>query len=240
MKKGLFLVLVSVMLLAGCGASKDEGTESAPVQEVQSKVVDIKDEVETEVVESTEATTEESTQVESEEVSEETATKEETSKQTQEKPGDETQQPNQDTQSNNNQQSGQVEQVQPDNTQDDTSDDVADDVVDTSNEVCPYPLYTLMYDNQGYPYFYGKWGGSANMDADNLAKTESCKEQWGVYMCEHFMVNDYLSFDYSWQSIGNYQGMNVVVRYIESCNGEYLGSPESRGIPTAGNGIWID
>lgn len=44
----------------------------------------------------------------------------------------------------------------------------------------------------------------------------------------------------SWLSIGRYQGMQIVVRYIESCNGVFLGTPESRGIPTAGNGIWQD
>ena len=44
-------------------------------------------------------------------------------------------------------------------------------VAGTRVEICPYNLYTMAYDNQGYPYFYGKWGGSANMDADNWAKT---------------------------------------------------------------------
>lgn len=250
MKKELLLLLfISVMLLVGCGGANDEGTESASVQETKTEIVTIQSDEDVEVVvedtefvESTEVSTEESTQVESEEVSEETGAKEETSKPTQEKPAGETQQPNQGTQSNNNQQSGQVEPVQPDNSQKDTSNDV----VDTSNEVCPYPLYTLMYDNQGYPYYYGKWGGSANMDASNWAKTDACQQQMDDYMCENFTVwdeahmNGSMSYDFSWQCIGNYQGMNVVVRYVEKCNGEFLSSPEARGIPTSGNGIWID
>lgn len=116
----------------------------------------------------------------------------------------------------------------------------------TRIEICPYELYSMAYDNQGYPYFYGKWGGSANMDADNWAKTEACIDQMGEYMCEHYTIwrEDYnaegVSFDYSWQLIGRYDGMEIVVRYVESCNNIFLDSPEARGIPTAGNGVWYE
>ena len=117
-------------------------------------------------------------------------------------------------------------------------------VAGTRIEKCPYELYTMAYDNQGYPYFYGKWGGSANMDAENYAKTEACIDEMGEYMCEHYTIwrEDYnaegVSFDYSWILIGRYDGMEIVVRYIESCNNIFLDSPEARGIPTAGNGVW--
>lgn len=116
----------------------------------------------------------------------------------------------------------------------------------TQIEICPYELYSMAYDNQGYPYFYGKWGGSANMDADNLAKTQACIDQMGEYMSENHSIwrEDFgavgVSFDYSWQLIGRYEGMEVVVRYVESCNGTFLDSPEERGIPTAGNGVWYE
>lgn len=116
----------------------------------------------------------------------------------------------------------------------------------TKIEICPYELYSMAYDNQGYPYFYGKWGGSANMDADNYAKTSACIDQIGEYMSENYSIwrEDFgavgVSFDYSWQLIGRYEGMEVVVRYVESCNGTVLDSPEERGIPTAGNGIWYE
>lgn len=114
----------------------------------------------------------------------------------------------------------------------------------TRIEICPYELYSMAYDNQGYPYFYGKWGGSANMDADNWAKTDAYIDQMGEYMCDNYSIwrEDFdavgVSFDYSWQLIGRYEGMEIVVRYVESCNGIFLDSPEERGIPTAGNGVW--
>lgn len=116
----------------------------------------------------------------------------------------------------------------------------------TRIEKCPYELYSMAYDNQGYPYFYGKWGGSANMDAENYAKTEACIDQMGEYMCEHYTIwrEDFdaegVSFDYSWQLIGRYEGIEIVVRYVESCNNIFLDSPEERGIPTAGNGVWYE
>ena len=119
-------------------------------------------------------------------------------------------------------------------------------IAGTRIEICPYELYTMAYDNQGYPYFYGKWGGSANMDADNLAKTEACIDQMGEYMRDNYSIwrEDFdavgVSFDYSWQLIGRYEGMEIVVRYVESCNGTFLDSPEERGIPTAGNGVWYE
>lgn len=114
---------------------------------------------------------------------------------------------------------------------------------DTQNEVCPYELYVIYYDNQGYPYFYGKSGGSANMDADNWAKTDDCIKQIDNYMMNNFKViagdgSWSQSSITSWQYIGTYQGMVVVVRYIQTCNDVLLDSPESRGISTAGNGIW--
>lgn len=119
-------------------------------------------------------------------------------------------------------------------------------VAGTRIEKCPYELYSMAYDNQGYPYFYGKWGGSANMDADNYAKTQACIDQMGEYMCEHYTIwrEDYnaegVSFVYSWILIGRYDGMEIVVRYVESCNNIFLDSPEARGIPTAGNGVWYE
>lgn len=119
-------------------------------------------------------------------------------------------------------------------------------VAGTRIEKCPYKLYTMAYDNQGYPYFYGKWGGSANMDAENYAKTEACIDEMGEYMCEHYTIwrEDYnaegVSFDYSWILIGRYDGMEIVVRYVESCNNVFLDSPEARGIPTDGNGVWYE
>lgn len=98
-----------------------------------------------------------------------------------------------------------------------------------SDETCPYPLYTMFYDNRGIPYFYGKWGGSANMDADNLAMTNNCM----AAIDSHMMASGASSWMVSWKLIGTYSGMKVVVRYVEDGN-----SPEAVGIPTAGNGIW--
>lgn len=117
---------------------------------------------------------------------------------------------------------------------------------ETGEEPCPYPLYTIMYDNQGYPYYYGKWGGSANMDADNYAKTQACDAQVSQYIGENFKVwnEDHTSGTsssmVSWKSIGRYQGMQVVVRFVAVVNDVRLAEPEDRGIPTAGNGIWKD
>ena len=110
----------------------------------------------------------------------------------------------------------------------------------------PYTLYEIYYDDQGYPYYYGQWGGQLNMDAENWEKTSACSIRVAQYMSENFTIwnEDHTSGSYwssgSWLSIGRYQGMQIVVRYIESCNDIYLGTPESRGIPTAGNGIWQD
>ena len=91
---------------------------------------------------------------------------------------------------------------------------------------CPYPLYKIFYDDRGYPYFYGKWGGSANMDADNLHKTEACSAAIGDYMLYE------KGFSYimqPWRFLGTYDGVPVVVRYIQ-IPGE-ADSPESYGIP---------
>lgn len=118
-----------------------------------------------------------------------------------------------------------------------------DTAVDTQNEVCPYELYVIYYDNQGYPYFYGKWGGSANMDAENLTKTDTCMKQMENYLTENFKVTTEDGWwqgpnGIAWRHIGTYQGTKVVVRYVDLCNNVILDSPESRGISTAGNGIW--
>lgn len=112
-----------------------------------------------------------------------------------------------------------------------------------AGEVCPYTLYVIQYDALGYPYFYGKWGGSANMDADNWAKTDACMRQMSAYVSDHYMITNAdgtgsCTSVGSWKLIGTYQGMPVVVRYVEVCNEVNLGTPEARGIPTAGNGIW--
>ena len=101
-----------------------------------------------------------------------------------------------------------------------TSSEQASVTNHAQDEVCPYELYVIYYDNQGYPYYYGKWGGSANMDADNYAKTENCGDQMSRYMSENFSVwneehtGKRVSSTTSWQLIGTYQGMSVVVRYI--------------------------
>lgn len=91
---------------------------------------------------------------------------------------------------------------------------------------CPYPLYKIFYDDRGYPYFYGKWGGPANMDADNLHKTEACLDAIGDYMLYE------KGFSYimqPWRSLGTYDEVSVVVRYIQ-IPGE-TDSLESYGIP---------
>ena len=119
----------------------------------------------------------------------------------------------------------------------------ANPVPNVQGEVCPYPLYVLFYDNQGFPYFYGKWGGSANMDADNLAKTDACMAEMNAYVDKNFpRSEDQYGMDYfnsiSWQSIGRYQEMQVVVRYMGHLHGASLSKPEERGIPTEGNKIF--
>ena len=91
---------------------------------------------------------------------------------------------------------------------------------------CPYPLYKIFYDDRGYPYYYGKWGGSANMDADNLHKTEACSRAIGDYM---LFEKRFSYIGESWRSLGTYDGFPVVVRYIQ-IPGE-TDSPESYGIP---------
>ncbi len=111
----------------------------------------------------------------------------------------------------------------------------------TDTAACPYALYTIYYDNQGYPYFYGKYGGSANMDAENYSKTTECEEQISNYMHANYTIptenGSTSSFGSSWRSIGTYSGMRIVVRYIYEVNYTALSTPEERGIPTAGNGI---
>ena len=113
----------------------------------------------------------------------------------------------------------------------------------TSNEACPYDLYVIYYDNQGYPYFYGKFGGSGNMDSENWTKTSNCMEQSDRYMGENYQLEKedgtWSEFHtISWKNIGVYDGVQIVLRYIDSVNGVELSSPEARGISTAGNGKW--
>lgn len=112
-----------------------------------------------------------------------------------------------------------------------------------TNEECPYELYVIYYDDQDYPYFYGHFGGSGNMDADNWAKTSDCLQQSDRYIGENHNImneeNGWTEFHtISWQNIGLYGGVQIVLRYVDGVNGVLLSSPESRGIPTAGNGIW--
>lgn len=121
---------------------------------------------------------------------------------------------------------------------------VANITSNTGDEICPYPLYVILYDNQGFPYFYGKYGGSANMDAENLAKTNACMNEMDSYVEKAFPRAEWQhGIDYfnstSWKSIGRYEGMQVVVRYLAHLHGESLAEPEERGIPTEGNKIFI-
>lgn len=119
----------------------------------------------------------------------------------------------------------------------------------SGNEVCPYPLYTIMYDNRGYPYYYGKWGGSANMDADNWAKTQACDAEVSNYMQSMreslgettteiidgvTVTSTSFSYCMSWSYIGTYSGMRVVVRYVGTGSSS-TDTPEAWGINTAGN-----
>lgn len=113
----------------------------------------------------------------------------------------------------------------------------------SGNEPCPYPLYTMFYDNQGFPYFYGSYGGSANMLPEHLAQTDACMDEMYRYVDDNFPRE---SWEYgeeyfdsiSWKSIGRYDNLQVVVRYYGHLRGTALAKPEERGIPTAGNGIW--
>lgn len=81
----------------------------------------------------------------------------------------------------------------------------------------PYEMYVLYLDDRGYPYYYGKWGGVANMDADNYARTEACSNEIQRYMFELAKYNGEYSYGYigSWEYIGIYDGISVVRRYIQ-------------------------
>ncbi len=111
------------------------------------------------------------------------------------------------------------------------------------DELCPYALYTIFYDATGLPYFYGSYGGSANMDPTHYTWTESCMWQMDEYVRNNFrVVNPDGSWteahSTSWKLIGTYCGVKIVVRYIDNLNGIPMGAPELRGIPVAGNGIF--
>ena len=111
------------------------------------------------------------------------------------------------------------------------------------DEVCPYPLYTIFYDAYGLPYFYGSYGGSANMDPTHYAYTSQCDFIVDQYVRDNFRVTNpdgtsYSMHSCSWKLIGTYSGLKVVVRYIADLNGVRMPDPELRGIPTAGNGIF--
>ena len=69
MKKRLVLIMTAAMLLAGCGAAENEGTENTSAQEVQNETGAMQSEVETEVEETEEVA---STEVVPEAVPEET------------------------------------------------------------------------------------------------------------------------------------------------------------------------
>lgn len=91
---------------------------------------------------------------------------------------------------------------------------------------CPYPLDKIFYDDRGYPYYYEKGGGSANMDADSLHKSEVCSNA----------IDDYMLYEKGfscnvlpWRDLGTYDGVPVVVRYIRIPGEADL--PESYGIP---------
>ena len=99
----------------------------------------------------------------------------------------------------------------------------------TKIEICPYELYVIKYDNMGFPYFYGKWGGEVNMDAENLEKTNACMSQMmkkiqELTVCNYEYTKDGVlrsgSFtptqDISWVFIGTYQGEKIVVRYLHN------------------------
>ena len=91
---------------------------------------------------------------------------------------------------------------------------------------CPYPLYKIFYDDRGYPYYYGKWGGSANMDAGNYLKTEKCMN----FISDYMLNKGVGSYSVSWESIGTYDGMPVVVRYVGTMEGR-IPEPSAVGIP---------
>lgn len=98
----------------------------------------------------------------------------------------------------------------------------------------PYELYVLHLDDNGYPYFYGKWGGSANMDADHLARTDACIEELERYSREIYVYNglgalptietnngrttitstEHISQFVSWEGVGTHDGIPVVRRYL--------------------------
>lgn len=86
------------------------------------------------------------------------------------------------------------------------------DTSNSSGDVCPYPLYEIMYDNRGCPYFYGAYGGSRNMDADNLANTNACMDVLLPYASNGGTV--------TWANVGTYSGLRVVVRFVGT--GDYF------------------
>lgn len=87
------------------------------------------------------------------------------------------------------------------------------EIESVNKKECPFSLYTVMYGDNGYPYYYGKWGGSANMDAKNWAKTEACDEKVHDMFYDKFPNHNHYML--SWRSVGTYSGMPVVQRYVE-------------------------
>ena len=79
----------------------------------------------------------------------------------------------------------------------------------SGGDVCPYPLYEIFWDNRGCPYFYGKWGGKANMDAENYELTQACMDTLRGY-----------GSTITWANVGTYSGLRVVVRYVGT--GDYF------------------
>ena len=59
-----------------------------------------------------------------------------------------------------------------------TASDAGTTASNNSGE-CPYPLYTIMYDNRGLPYFYGR--GTGAVDFFDAPEAEACCEEMDSY-----------------------------------------------------------
>lgn len=93
-----------------------------------------------------------------------------------------------------------------------------------STTPCPYPLYTII-DEGGYNiYFYGHWGGSANMPADINAQTDDCISQVSSIGGERLRAtavvpeggsyNIHTSSSVAWENVGEYAEGTIVRRYF--------------------------